>query len=234
VEEKYEKPAKPSNKQYGDKYDEDSESSNDEDEDDEGFLATEALDAEISATLQALRSKDPRVYDEKVTFYAPIEEDEDEESGEKKEKPMYLRDYHRENLLQGNIGAEDAMDVDTPKTFAQEQDALKKSIVQEMHAAAEDDSSEDEEEGGGFLVPKAKPQAASQGIHPSRASKIELDVNAADKDPETFLSNFMAARAWVPDSSLSSPTTTRKMSAQTSLSRLTIYGSRIPKVPTRR
>jgi len=198
VEEKYEKPAKPSNKQYGDKYDEDSESSNDEDEDDEGFLATEALDAEISATLQALRSKDPRVYDEKVTFYAPIEEDEDEESGEKKEKPMYLRDYHRENLLQGNIGAEDAMDVDTPKTFAQEQDALKKSIVQEMHAAAEDDSSEDEEEGGGFLVPKAKPQAASQGIHPSRASKIELDVNAADKDPETFLSNFMAARAWVP------------------------------------
>src|SRR3979490_2161379 len=69
VEEKYEKEPKSSKGLYGDKYDEDSDSSSDEDEDDEGFLATEALDAQISATLQAIRSKDPRVYDEKVTFY---------------------------------------------------------------------------------------------------------------------------------------------------------------------
>ena len=196
VEEKYEKPTKPGNKQYGDKYDEDSESSNDEDEDDEGFLATEALDAEISATLQAIRSKDPRLYDEKVSFYAPIEEDEDGESGEtKKQKPMFLRDYHRENLLKGHTGAEDAEEA-APRTFAQEQDDLKKSIVKEMHAAVGDESSEDED--GGFLVPKSKPQASGQGVHPSRASKIEVDVAIADKDPETFLSNFMAARAWLP------------------------------------
>jgi protein KRI1 len=199
VEEKYEKPAKPTNKQYGDKYDEDSESSNDEDEDDEGFLATEALDAEISATLEAIRFKDPRVYDEKVTFYAPIEEDEDNETGEtKKQKPMFLRDYHRENLLKGHTSAEDTAEDAASKSFAQEQEDLKKSIVREMHAAAEDDCSEDEDEDGGFLVPKSKPQTSNQGVHPSRASKIELDVALADKDPETFLSNFMAARAWVP------------------------------------
>ncbi|KAK6601269.1 Protein KRI1-like protein [Botrytis cinerea] len=183
-------------KKYGDKYDEDSSSSDDEDEDDEGFLATEDLDKEISATLQALRSKDPRVYDEKVTFYAPIEEDAEEgTTTEKKEKPMYLKDYHRENLLAGHAGGEDE-DENVPQTFAQEQEALKKKIVSEMHAAA-DGSDSDEDEG--FLVRKDKNLGlSSSGIHPSRASKVEVDIAVADKDPETFLSNFMAARAWVP------------------------------------
>lgn len=199
MEEKYQKTAKPVKGQYGDKYDEDSEtSSTDEDEDDDGFLATEALDAEISATLQAIRSKDPRVYDEKITFYAPIEEDTETTEQVKKEKPMYLNDYHRENLLKG---ANDEEEQDVPQTFAQEQETLKKTIVKEMHAAGE--SSGEEDEDGGFLIPKSKPQPTSTGVHPSRAAqvkkqKVKLDVAAADKDPETFLSNFMAARAWVP------------------------------------
>lgn len=200
MEEKYNKPAKPTNGQYGDKYDEDSESSDDEDEDDEGFLATEELDAEISATLQALRSKDPRVYDEKVQFYKPIEEgDEEGATPAKKEKPMYLSDYHRKNLLEGNIGAED--EEEAPRTFAQEQEDFKRSAVKEMHAAA--DNSDVDDEDGGFLIKKSKPEPATQGVHPSRARKVKvnLDVNNADKDPETFLSNFMAARAWVPGES---------------------------------
>lgn len=199
MEEKYQKPLKPVKGQYGDKYDEDSESSNDEDEDDDGFLATEALDAEISATLQAIRSKDPRVYDEKVTFYAPIEETAGEGATDTpQQKPMYLRDYHRENLLKGHVGAEDEEE-DAPRTYAQEQEDLKKSIVKEMHAAADDEpvsAGEDSDEG--FLVPKPKPQPSNQGVHPSRRAKVTVDVNVADKDPESFLSNFMAARAWVP------------------------------------
>ena len=200
MEEKYQKPAKQQNGQYGDKYDEDSESSSEEDEDDDGFLATEDLDAEISATLQAIRSKDPRVYDEKVTFYAPIEEDAGGDGPEvRKQKPMFLNDYHRENLLKGIIDADEEQEEPTRRTFAQEQDDLKKTIVEEMHAVA-DDSSNDEDKDGDFLVPKTKPEASVQGVHPSRASKVRVnvDVTTADKDPETFLSNFMAARAWVP------------------------------------
>lgn len=201
VEEKYGKEkSKNSKSQYGDKYDEDSESSDDEDEDDEGFLATEDLDAQISATLQAIRNKDPRVYDEKVTFYTPIEEEGTEASVvEKKEKPMYLRDYHRENLLAGVKGEEEEEDAPPVRTYAQEQDDLKKSIVGQMHEAAE--SSDDDEDDAGFLKPKSKPEEAKEnGVHPSRTArvKVELNVASADKDPETFLSNFMAARAWVP------------------------------------
>ncbi|KFY25193.1 hypothetical protein V493_04774 [Pseudogymnoascus sp. VKM F-4281 (FW-2241)] len=198
LEEKYQKDkAKPAKGQYGDKYDEEEDSSSDEDEDDEGFLATEDLDAEISATLQAIRNKDPRVYDEKVTFYAPIEETVQDGTDEKAEKPIYLRDYHRDNLLKqaANGGAGDVEMDDAPlPTFNQEQAMLKKSIVKAMHDAASD---EDEDED--FLVPKAKPEkAAKSEVHESRRHKISVNTAGADKDPETFLSNFMAARAWVP------------------------------------
>jgi protein KRI1 len=199
VEEKYQKQPKPANGQYGDKYDEDSESSSDEDEDDDGFLATEALDAEISATLQAIRSKDPRVYDEKVTFYTPIEENaaEGTTDARKQQKPMYLRDYHRENLLKGDVSVDE--EENAPRTYVEEQEDLKKSIVREMHAAADDDSGSDgKNDDGDFLVPKSRPQLSDQGVHPSRQDKVTVDASIADKDPETFLSNFMASRAWVP------------------------------------
>ena len=195
VEEKYKHTSKISRGRSDDEDSVDDNSSSDEDEDDEGFLATEALDAQISATLQAIRNRDPRVYDEKVTFYDPVEDGDDEETTQKKGKPLYLRDYHRENLLNGFVGAQDTEDVSIPQTFAQEQEELKRTIVKEIHAAAdvEGSSSESDEDidGGGFLVQRARP-------HMSRASKIEVDVTTADKDPETFLSNFMAARAWVP------------------------------------
>src|SRR5215471_16723643 len=111
---------------------------------------------------------------------------------------MFLRDYHRENLLSG-IGEGHTVE-DTPKTFAQEQEDLKRTVVKEMHAAADDaendaaSSCEDgENNNGGFLVPKTKPV-------PSGVDKktFQLDIEAADKDPETFLSNFLTSRAWIP------------------------------------
>ena len=42
------------------------------------------------------------------------------------------------------------------------------------------------------------------GVHPSRSNVLkitELDVVNADRDPELYLSNFMASRAWVADGS---------------------------------
>lgn len=194
--------------------DDESDSSDDETEDEEGFLATEDLDAEISATLQALRNKDPKIYDSNVSFYTPIEENAAADaaaapsSKKPKEKPMTLKDYHQERYMKGDVGAD--FDEDTkappplPPTYAQEQENLKKDFIQEVKALAKDDS-DDDSDGDNFLKRKAKSreQPASNGVHPSRASQVkktitEVDVANADKDPELFLSNFMASRAWAP------------------------------------
>ncbi|PGH08803.1 hypothetical protein AJ80_07760 [Polytolypa hystricis UAMH7299] len=175
------------------------ESSSDEDEDDIGELATEALDSEIMATLQAIRSKDPKVYNPEVTFYSEIKDDEPAKETKREEKPMFLRDYHRENLLRGTSGKEDEEDEEdagpAPKSFAEQQEDLKTTVVREMHAAADEDVEDEvdsESDDGGFLIPKTK----TKPVKPAK-KLVELDVATADKDPENFLSNFMAARAWV-------------------------------------
>ena len=200
MEEKYSKGKNGGN----DNEDDDDSSSSDETEDEEGFLATEDLDAQISATLQAIRSKDPRVYDKKVTFYQGGEENGDAKPKEKKEKPVYLQDYHREKLMRGDAGASDDEDeaAAPPTTYAQEQDALQKTIISQMHASGDgDDSDADSDD---FVVKRKEPEKVdSNGLHPARAKSVktkpDLDVQTADRDPETFLSNFMASRAWVPE-----------------------------------
>ncbi|KAI1822664.1 KRI1-like family C-terminal-domain-containing protein [Xylaria intraflava] len=186
--------------------DEDDDSSSDETEDDDGFLATEALDAQISATLQAIKSKDPRLYDGKSTFYTPIDEDptvQSTASKEKKEKPVFLQDYHRERLLRGDAGQDGDGQEAPPQTYAQEQDDLKKSLQNEIQAqlkaAGDDDDSDSDDEG--FMKAKEGTKVTSgSAIHPSRATNIKApvpDVKEADKNPELFLSNFLASRAWV-------------------------------------
>ncbi|EHA51033.1 ribosome biogenesis protein Kri1 [Pyricularia oryzae 70-15] len=187
--------------------DDEESDSEDETEDEEGFLATEDLDAEISATLQALRNKDPKIYDSNVSFYTPIDEATAAAAASKnsKDKPMTLKDYHQERYMKGDVGAD--FDEDSkappPRTYAQEQDDLKKDFIKEVKALTKDDS-DDDSDGEDFLKRKSKPDqpASSNGVHPSRAAQVktvtEADVANADKDPELFLSNFMASRAWAP------------------------------------
>jgi len=179
--------------------DQGSESSSEgEDEDDDAHLVTEDLEAEISATLQAIKNKDPRIYDKNTVFYKPFDPEKDAPK-ENKEKPVFLRDYHRERYLSGDVGADDET-ADKPKSYVQEQAELKKSIVSEFHAAVEDEEWSDDD---AFLKPvkRTEETPVENGIHPSRAAAIQLtevDVANADKNPEEFLSKFMASKSWAP------------------------------------
>lgn len=110
---------------------------------------------------------------------------------------MTLHDYHRERYMAGDTGADDEVEADAPRTFVQEQADLKKELLAEIKA---EEGSDDEDED--FI--KSKPgqvSKVSNGIHPSREERIkpkakDLDISLADKDPELYLSNFMASRAW--------------------------------------
>lgn len=161
-----------------------SEESSSEDED-EGDLATAALDTEIMATIAAIKSKDPRVYDTGAKFYTNLDAGPTDAPKAKKEKPLHLRDYHRQNLLNGT----ELEEQNQPLTYDQEQQELKDSVVAKMHAAVED--SGDSEADDGFLVAKERPQRV--------IADTILDVKGAEKDPEAFLSNFMSSRAWAEE-----------------------------------
>lgn len=201
VEEKYGKQVKPT-ANGGDNDDEidDDDDSTSEEEDDAGELATEALDAEMFDVLNAIRSKDPRVYDKTSTFYGEQAEDKQVSNGSaKKERPMNLRDYHRMNLLSGSVpgeGEDEEQQTDgAPKSYAQEQRDLKDSIVASMHATADDSSADgNDEDEDAFLVAKNRPLPSS--TTPKKITPLQIEN--AEKDPDTFLSNFMASRAWVP------------------------------------
>ncbi|RMZ67140.1 ribosome biogenesis Kri1 [Pyrenophora seminiperda CCB06] len=194
LEEKYGKGDAPANG-----HDDDSEDSEDGvEEDDAAELLDEALDEEVNATLQALRAKDPRIYNKEVKFYREPEEGENgtEEKKKKKEPSMTLRDYHTKNLLEGKYTTDqvDADDEDAPpRTYAQEQEEARQELVKTLHAADGDDDDDDDD----FIVAKEKP-AKPQNDRPTITAD---DVEKADQDPETFLSNFMASRAWVPTKS---------------------------------
>lgn len=177
----------------------DSESTS-EDEDDAGDLATLELDGEINATLKALKSKDPRIYDKSATFFRPIEENG--QSVAKKEKTMHLSDYHRQNLLRVADGNLEEEDQSIPPTYSEEQDTIRQQLVREMHGAPDESSTNadamDNEDD--FMVKKSKPVHDAIDVDQSQQQNLkDLNVEDADKDPETYLNNFLAARAWVPD-----------------------------------
>jgi protein KRI1 len=105
---------------------------------------------------------------------------------------MYLRDYHRKNLLDSKDIA-DEVNEKAPVTYNEEQEALKRSVVSEINAAAANGAmDEDEASDDGFLVTKNRSE------RPKMSQRDALDIEQANRDPETFLSNFIASRAWVP------------------------------------
>ncbi|PWW76800.1 Krr1-domain-containing protein [Tuber magnatum] len=175
---------------YGKQGLEEEEEEEEEEEDDTAVLATERLDQEIAATIKAIQNKDPKIYDGKTTFFSTVE---GEEGGggnggieDVKEKPMFLKDYHRKNLLSKNIGDEDA-----PMTYLQEQEDLKRTVVLEMHQAAENEPGSDADDAGaGFLVRKIQPET------PEHIVDIPDPATADPKNPEEYLTRFFQSRAW--------------------------------------
>lgn len=147
------------------------------------------------------------MYDKNAQFFAAYDSEEDHDSthaGSVKEKPMYLSDYHRRNI-QENAANRSKADHRVP--HAKYQDDLKSTVIREMHSAIEvagGNSAENpntgqitDNEDDDFLVPK-HPLSNREGEKKDSTAAADLDTKAADKDPESFLSNFMASRAWVP------------------------------------
>ncbi|KAI0566742.1 KRR1 interacting protein [Gracilaria domingensis] len=99
----------------------DDSSSSSEEEDELGELLTKGIDKQFRDTLEAIRSKDPRIYDKNTTFFNAQSEDEEDdddsqlsydsddepvagwdsiaEAAKRDARKLTLKDYVRENLL---------------------------------------------------------------------------------------------------------------------------------------
>ncbi|KAF1816059.1 hypothetical protein P152DRAFT_408606 [Eremomyces bilateralis CBS 781.70] len=165
--------------------------SDDETEDDEGMAATVKRDAEISNLLNAIRSKDPSLYDEGRKWYEE-EGNPDEANGTEaklKEKSMSLKEYHRKNLLGGAQKDDDDTEPQI-QTYDEEQQELKDDLIRGFKDAG---NQEDSDSDDGFLKQKEVIKAVDS------APKITADdIEKADEDPEAFMSKYLSARAWVP------------------------------------
>lgn len=182
-------------------------SSDSEDEDDEGILASGELDAQVQATLQAIRGKDPRVYDEKARFYTEFDDEHNATMvSSPRAKPMYLNDYHRENLLAGAADAD--VEEEISQTYVQQQDDLRQSVIKEMHHAGVLDNNSSQvrdsttdqdyrDDGDDFLIKKLPESGTGNAATAAKEGTLKLDPQTAEQDPETFLSNFMSTRAWI-------------------------------------
>lgn len=121
-------------------------------------------------------------------------------------KPMYLSDYHRENLLAGVADAD--VEEESPRTYVQQQDDLRQSVIKEMHHAGVLDNNSPQvrdsitdqdyrDDGDHFLIKKLPESGTDNAATAVKEGALKLDLQTAEQDPETFLSNFMSTRAWI-------------------------------------
>ncbi|XP_065834092.1 protein KRI1 homolog [Oscarella lobularis] len=133
---------------YGDNFEEESSSS--ESEDDDGRGITTKNDRDFLKTLSLLKSKDPRLFDKEFKLY----ESEDDESasvasGDEK-KPMMLKDFEREQLLQkGSLAGIESDESDEEGyhgkdvlSYDEEQKQLKDNLKKSLLMAEEESKKE--------------------------------------------------------------------------------------------
>lgn len=125
---------------------------------------TQQFDKDFYKTLALLKNKDPKIYNQNVTFFddtnkAQEEYIEKKKQKTKKEKAIFLRDYERNIIVEREGKFSDSEDESIPKkdksetkqiTYAQEQKELKESFKGALH---------DEEEEDDLLKPKTKSES---------------------------------------------------------------------------
>ena len=181
------------------------EEDEDEDEDDEGALLTEELDVRIHETLNAIKRKDPRVYDKSTVFFADDENGEGAEGrGDKPEGDTgdKRKVTVKQLLLESMNGEEDEEESDDsrsvkPLTHVQEQAKLKRDLLNaanrdgEATTADKDDNEDDDDL---FRVRITTTSSSSPSTALSSPPAAPLSSSA-------FLTSYLSHQWWKADPS---------------------------------
>lgn len=175
-------------------------SSSDEEEDDMGGLLTENVEANIQKVLETIRSNPDKLLDKNTKFFD--EQDFASAQTKKQDKPVYLKDYHRDQLLKKMKGS-NTEEEPLREVYRDQQEAERKRLVAEIHGEGdsenkndndndnkEADSDDDDDDANGFLTKRKD----SREIEPITAAELP-DPNENEAE---FLNAFVNSRAWVP------------------------------------
>lgn len=116
---------------------------------------TEQIEKDFFKTLSYLKNKDPRIYDEKVSFFQEADQSNKPPKKEKgKDQSLYLKDYER-NLILNKHFEESEDENESGKrspTYVEEQEEIKEKLKK----ALENVDNSDEEDWGGILKQRQK------------------------------------------------------------------------------
>lgn len=161
-----------------------------EEEDEFGELLTENVEGNIQKVLQAIQLKSKDLLDPTVRFF-----EEDSEApiinSSQKDKPLYLKDYHRQTLLSGQYKDDDDDDnaygtIDGEKPFVVVEREERNQLLDDIKNAFggdEDDLDDD--------MLQIKEQSSEE------PSKLAL-LPDPEKDSGEFLKAFLDNQAWIP------------------------------------
>lgn len=171
----------------------DEESSSSEEEDEFGELITEDVQQGIDKVLDALKSDPSKLLDPNAKFFDDPEKNDAFKAKMHKEKPMYLKDYHRMNLLSGDYKTnEDENEygtIDGEKPFVVTEREERNNLLSDIKSAfkeGDDDESDDDE-----FMTKKEPST-------SIAKETKLSLPDPTKNQDAFLSAFLDNQAWIP------------------------------------
>lgn len=175
--------------------DDDYKSSSSEVEDEFGEMLTENVEALIKNLISTIKSDPKKLLDPTVKFFNEDDE-ENVTSGRNKDKPMYLKDYHRMNLLSGSFKDDDEEErneygtVDGEKPYAVAEREERNQLLDDIKNAFEGEGEDDNESDDGFLKKKENTT--------SRLDEVGPALPDPSKDPKDFLSAFLDNQAWIP------------------------------------
>ncbi|KAG7192586.1 KRRI-Interacting protein 1 [Scheffersomyces spartinae] len=184
---------------------EDNDDSLSEEEDEYGELVTNEVEAGINQVLTYLRNNETsRLLDPNTKFFEDPETAVTKLGSSEKEKPLYLKDYHRINLLSGGYKDEEDEDEegqgpenDDVKPFALEQQETRDQILSDIKKAfnedQEDDDDDEDDNGDGFL----KKKKTSGNVLNEKWVPLSRLPNP-ERDGEGFLNSFISNEAWIP------------------------------------
>ena len=144
-------------KQIQEESNDEDESSSSEEEDEYGNLITNNVQEGINKILSTLKSDPKRLLDPEVKFFEdPENEEVGSQTNKSKETPIYLKDYHRMNLLSGDYKDNDDNEfgtVDGEKPYSITQREERNQLISDIKSQFNDEDENDDDDDD-FLTKK--------------------------------------------------------------------------------